>query len=361
VTARVVVGVPLYNNERHARRALESLLVQTHPAIAFVACDDGSTDATAEIAAEYAALDPRLTVERNERRLGMIGNWRRVFELARERHPEAQYFAWGSDHDVWHPHWARTLATELDAHPEAVLAYPLNQGITDDGETRRDAWRFDTAGETALVPRLDRTWRGMAAGSMVYGLFRADALAAAGVYREVLLPDRLLLSEVALAGEFRQVPAVLWGRRLRAGAVDLNARQRSAFFPGRRVPWYTHLPWYLQHSAVLAWELAIRGARPAGIGRVKGLRLTARYLRIGFAIETPRAWRRLKLRLRRRFLPSLRTVMDAVDFDEERLVKAAEIAERERRAKRQPKPPKQSKQRTAKPAKAAKKRPKVKG
>ena len=69
--------------------------------------------------------------ERNEQLLALVQNWRRAFDLARRRFPAAPYFAWVSDHDVWHPEWLRTLGAELDAHPEAVLAYPLGVRIDD--------------------------------------------------------------------------------------------------------------------------------------------------------------------------------------------------------------------------------------
>jgi glycosyltransferase involved in cell wall biosynthesis len=305
--ARIVVGIPSYNNARHARRAIESLLVQTHPNIAFVGCDDGSSDGTAEILEEYAARDPRFTFQRNSERLGMVRNWCRVFERARELHPSMEYFAWGSDHDVWHPAWARTLATELDAHPEAVLAYPLALGVWDDDSQRRVTRPFETAGESSIMRRLHHSWRRMAAGTMVYGLFRAGDLEACGVYRMILLPDRLLISELAVRGEFRQVQSVLWHRRLREGVVKLNARQRAAFFPGRRAPLYMRMPWALQHTAVLAWQL---GVRPRGaqtnVSRLLGLRIALAYLRVGITIEVPRALLRNRLRLKRWVVPRFR-------------------------------------------------------
>ena len=55
----------------------------------------------------------------------------------------------------------------------------------------------------------------MSAGNMVYGLYRVDVLARAGVYRHILVPDRLLMTELAIYGQFKQVPQVLWFRRIR--------------------------------------------------------------------------------------------------------------------------------------------------
>jgi len=45
--------VPAYNGERYLGEALDSLLAQTHPSIDIVVVDDGSTDETAGIAAQF--------------------------------------------------------------------------------------------------------------------------------------------------------------------------------------------------------------------------------------------------------------------------------------------------------------------
>jgi glycosyltransferase involved in cell wall biosynthesis len=340
VTPQVVIGIPMYNRQDAVRRSLESLLVQTHGSIAFVVCDDGSTDATPDIVAEYAALDSRLHLERNDERLGMVGNWRRVFEVARRLHPSMEYFAWGSDHDVWHPQWASVLAAELDEHPEAVLAYPAHDVFYDDGRAGKPATSFfDTVGETSLDARARRTWRGMSAGSMVYGLVRADALAECGVYRSVLLPDRLLLSELALHGEFRQVPTVLWHRLGRPKWVRINTRQRRAFFPGKRPPLYTYLPWPLQHAAVLMWTTGIRRRPSAAVSRPRGLRLALAYLLFAVVLDARRMVARTRGRLSGRLKPKAVASAPAT-------VKAEVVA----------KPPKERSAATAKakPAKAAK-------
>ena len=303
-TPQIVIGIPTYNREDAVRRSLESLLVQTHDSIAFVVCDDGSTDATPDIVAEYAALDSRLHLERNDERLGMVGNWRRVFEVARRLHPSFEYFAWGSDHDVWDPHWARFLAAELDEHPEAVLAYPAHEVFYDDGRAGKPATSFfDTVGETSLDVRARRTWRGMSAGSMVYGLARADALSECGVYRSVLLPDRLLLSELALYGEFRQVTTVLWHRLGRPKWVRINTRQRRAFYPGKRPPLHTYLPWPLQHTAVLMWTTGIQRRRSAAVSRPRGLRLALAYLMFAVVLDGRRMVARTRGRISTRMKP----------------------------------------------------------
>lgn len=247
--ARTVVAIPLHNGERHLAEALETLLSQTDDDLALVLLDDASTDSTPEIARRYAAQDDRIAFERLERRQGLIAAWNAVRALALERHPDAEYFAWGSDHDAWHPRWLELVRAELDAHPEAVLAYPLSVRIDDDGELPRTAppWRFETTGVAEPRERLARFTRDAASGDMIYGLFRRAAIADAP-FRPVLSPDRLLLAEMSWRGEFRQVPELLWYRRF---VKNVTARsQRAALFAGPS-PASARAPWPLAHARVL--------------------------------------------------------------------------------------------------------------
>lgn len=299
VGCTAVFGVPLYNGERHVAEALESLLSQTRRDLAVVVVDDGSTDGAAAIVERYTALDPRVSYHRNSRRVGMIENWRRCFRTARRLHPESQYFAWGSDHDVWHPRWLEELGDVLDQRSTSVLAYPLTVGVDDHGRKVRESWRFDSAGRTHVDDRLVSVVRGMSAGNMVYGLFRSDVVERCGVFRSVLNPDRLLLAEVSLYGEFEQVPQVLWHRRYREGVQVSRERQRSAFFP-EGVPATAYLPSAVTHTATLVSDLALRANGRPEIGRARGARLAARYLAESVGYETERRVERAKKRVRAR-------------------------------------------------------------
>ena len=271
---RAVFGIPAYENAEHLTEALESLLSQERADFAIVVADDSASAAPGEIVARYAQRDPRIVYRRNPERLGMVANWRAAFELAREQFPAMEFFAWGSDHDVWHPRWLGELVDALDADPEAVVAYP--HSLRNDGEGRvlRAPWSFDTHDAGTPAERLSRTVEGMSAGNMVYGLYRADALARAGVFRSVLAPDRLLLTELAVHGRFVQVPDVLWYRRF-AKQVS-NERQRATLFAGDP-PAHSRLPWWMTHSAVFAWHVAVRGSAAPAIGRRDAAALALRH------------------------------------------------------------------------------------
>jgi len=257
----VGIGVTMRNRSEYLVEAIDSLLAQSYSHFNLVLVDDGSTDDTEAIARAYAARDPRVRYVRFPERRGMVAAWRAAFEEASAG--GASYFAWGSDHDRWHPNWLETLVASLEAYPDVVAVYPLTQRMRPDGELlAKPARQFETFGVTdrrtrwSLFNRSDS----VAAGDMVYGLMRASEVREAGIFREVLCPDRLLLAELTLRGQIRQVPDVLWYRRqFDAGSVE---RQRSTLFaPGTRPPSTWTPPWYL-HARVL-WETYVRRGHPS--------------------------------------------------------------------------------------------------
>jgi glycosyltransferase involved in cell wall biosynthesis len=306
VNPRVVIAAPVFNKAGYLEAAVRSLLAQTYGDLAVLIIDDRSTDDTVAVARRLAAEDPRVEVYVNTERLGMLGNTNRALTLARKRFPRAEYWALGSDHDIWGPNWLEALTGLLDAHPEAVLAYPLAERIDENGVPYNGSKvpkAFDTLGVDDRWDRLEAAFRGMSAGNMIYGLFRLQALDGP-LYRPVLVPDRLLLSELSLRGSFAVAPEILWHRRFR-GLAELDRQRRAFFLDG--IPRHAHMPWWAQHALALAWAYVLRGeGAAAGIGRLGGLALTARYLRLALGLRGRRRWARVRRRgrhIRRRLRP----------------------------------------------------------
>jgi glycosyltransferase involved in cell wall biosynthesis len=300
MSPRVVIAAPLFNKAGYVEAAVRSLLAQTYRDFALLLIDDRSDDGTTEICRALAAEDERIVLEVNDTRLGMLGNSNRALSLARERFPDAEYWALGSDHDIWLPRWLETVVGLLDSDPDAVLAYTLAVRVDADGEPyggRPAPWRFETPGVRDPRARLAAAVRWMVAGEMIYGLFRLSALAEIGMlYRPVLIPDRLLLSELALRGTFRQAPEVLWHRRFRG--LALLDRQRRVFFLDD-VPLYARTPWWAQHTGALLLAYGIRGDFEPQISRAAGVRLAARYLPLALAHRGRRRIARLRRLLKR--------------------------------------------------------------
>lgn len=272
----VAIGVALHNRAPYLNEALDSLLGQSFRHFSLVLVDDGSTDDTERVARAYEQRDARVRYVRLDGRRGMVAAWRTAFEEATAT--GALYFAWGSDHDRWHPDWLATLVATLEANPSVVLAYPVTQRMDPSGAfLEKPVRQFETFGVAdrrarwTLLSRSDS----LAAGDMVYGLMRADAVGRAGVFREVLCPDRLLVAELTLQGQIRQVPQLLWFRR--QFATGSIARQRTTLYaPGARRPSAFTPPWYM-HARALWAVYGREGGAPPGLTRPAVARLIVLY------------------------------------------------------------------------------------
>lgn len=75
----VSVCIPAYNNAAYIKETIDSILNQTYQNIELVVVDDNSTDNTYEIVSNIQ--DERVKVYKNEKNLGMSGNWNRCLEL----------------------------------------------------------------------------------------------------------------------------------------------------------------------------------------------------------------------------------------------------------------------------------------
>jgi hypothetical protein len=269
----VVIGIPMYRSEALVAAVIESILDQEYRDFAVVAIDDCSPDSTFSVAAAFGRSDPRIVVESNPARLGMIGNWNRVLERAHELHGEFEYFAWASDNDLRDASWLSTLVRALDENDRAVLACSLFGTLLGD---RRDEKPFlDSRGVSDPRERFRLAVRITTVGPAVYGLQRRSALDQVGGIAQVLMPDSLLLAHLALYGELVQEPSVLWYCGHPTTGSSLR-RQRASLFAS--APRYTFAPVALQHAAYLLRWLFFGARRPPEVGRWRALLLVAVYL-----------------------------------------------------------------------------------
>lgn len=108
----VSVITPAYNVEPYLAEAIASVLAQTFADLEIVIVDDGSTDATFEIASEYARQDSRVRVLRQPN--GGISTARnQALRIA-----AGDVFAILDSDDIWHPTYLERQLAVLAEHPD---------------------------------------------------------------------------------------------------------------------------------------------------------------------------------------------------------------------------------------------------
>ena len=200
-TPLIGIGLPVYNGAATLERALQCHLGQDVEDLEVVVVDNASTDSTSEIARSYAATDRRVVYVRNERNVGLVGNFARALELT-----SGPYFKW-STHDDWidPDYLSRTLAA-LQADPGAALAC-TGVAVHDGSGQVVERWDpGDLMSDRSALRRGHRQLWDRGETHQMFGLVRRDPLVRIGGMQAYLGAARVMLLELALSGPFLQLP-----------------------------------------------------------------------------------------------------------------------------------------------------------
>jgi glycosyltransferase involved in cell wall biosynthesis len=113
---KITVIMPVFNGEHYLTEAIDSILAQTFSDLEFLIVDDGSTDATPDILAQYVADDRRVRVLRNEANCGIVDSLNRGLDEAR-----ASLIARMDADDISLPERLERQYLFLNQHPDVGL------------------------------------------------------------------------------------------------------------------------------------------------------------------------------------------------------------------------------------------------
>ena len=121
------VAMSVYNGERFLAEAVDSILAQSFADFEFLILDDGSTDATAAIIADYASRDSRIRPIIRENR-GLVASLNQLLEEAR-----APIIARMDADDIALPDRFEKQMAFLAAHPDHGVVGSWSRDMAEDG------------------------------------------------------------------------------------------------------------------------------------------------------------------------------------------------------------------------------------
>jgi glycosyltransferase involved in cell wall biosynthesis len=124
----VSVCIPTYNYARFLGQAIESVLEQTFEDFELIVSDNASTDDTQDVIASHD--DTRLRSFRNERNLGLFGNFSRCLELSR-----TDLVKFVCSDDWLDSRYLERALPVMEAHPEVALLTTAGWVVDEDGQT----------------------------------------------------------------------------------------------------------------------------------------------------------------------------------------------------------------------------------
>lgn len=228
----VSIGMPVHNGEPFLEESLSAILGQEFEDFELIISDNASTDHTQGICERYASQDSRVQYYRSDRNRGAAANFNCVFSLA-----SGKYFKWATCDDLLGSSYlSRSVEVFESAPPEVMLVYPKTVLIDEAGaelghyEDGMDM-RFSRPSDRLrhVVQHLDMC-------NVVLALIRRSALSQTRLIGRYIASDNVLIAELALLGQFREIPERLFYRRIHAGMyrkANPTVRERSAWLdPG---------------------------------------------------------------------------------------------------------------------------------
>ena len=286
-TSLVTVGVPCFNGENYLEVALDALRNQEHQNLEILVADNGSTDASVQIAAAAAEADERVKVLYSSENHGAAWNYNRLVEAA-----NGVYFKWAAHDDRCEPGFIGTCADVLDEKAEVVLAHPQAVIIDADGDVLKsydEAMNIEVDG--AIKRAATMIWNvGMC--HAVFGVIRTDVLRQTPLIQPFDSSDVALLAELALHGNIVQTEERLFQRRRHDGdsrRANATSAEVTAWFNPAGGPKGRSIPLIRSY---------LRSARSATPNLLSAAGATAMFATLGPLTEI-RWHRRARRRLRR--------------------------------------------------------------
>ena len=212
----VSVAMPIYNEEKHLREALESIARQDYPNLEILISDNHSTDRTAAICKEFAKKNSRVSYHRNAENIGISPNFIYTFKKS-----NGKYFMWASGHDKWEPDCISNCIQSLEQEASANLALGTPIWIGEDGNIlqKHSGW-YDTRGLTPVARFFMVFWGSM---NPMLGIFRKKDVPNLKCFNYAGA-DLTLLEVLALKGTFIHVTDTCLYRRQNRAVESHNER-----------------------------------------------------------------------------------------------------------------------------------------
>lgn len=233
MSAKVSIGVPVFNGERFLGRTLDSILAQTYSDLEIVIADNASTDHTPDICSDYARRHGRVTYVRSETNVGAAPNFNRAFEATR-----GEYFKWCACDDLIAPEFIARCVEVLDERPDVVVCHSKTVAIDANDEPSDCPKNFDfdlrLSSSRPHVRFGDIINQRKPSWVFIFGLMRRGALEQTRLFCNFHSSDRNLLSECALVGKFHSLPEpMFYWRSHPEGYTDrrfANASRQAAWW-----------------------------------------------------------------------------------------------------------------------------------
>ncbi|MGV0043479.1 glycosyltransferase family 2 protein [Mycobacterium colombiense] len=153
---RISIGIPVYNGDASLEQALKSICSQSFRDYEVIISDNASTDNTAQICREMAAINPRIKYFRQENNIGAAANFKFVLDKA-----VGEYFHWLAADDTRSDNFLELNINFLEENVDYVASTCPNRFM---GQAEADNVTFSLVGTPGerFAGFMDHCWQSQA-------------------------------------------------------------------------------------------------------------------------------------------------------------------------------------------------------
>lgn len=270
---KAVLGMASYNSgEGHIYESIKSIQAQTFRNFELIIYEDPSENSLPDKVIKLIQSDPRITYIQGDKRLGSCGSFNLLLKQCIKKN--VQYFAWVTDHDLFHESWLESLIEKLEKDRNAVVAYPrkknidsLGKEVTQNTFLASDVLLYENDHMSVIKRIISFAFLRSGTGDIAHGLFKVDTLKKSNIeWPTKITTDKLFLLRLMKFGSIVSVNQILFFRREKEEEIEFTKsnrmieRQFKSVFIGKTPKIYSFLNYRLVNFLYLLKHELILGA-----------------------------------------------------------------------------------------------------
>ena len=200
----ICVGVSTFNGAKTLEKTLKSLEGQSFKNFSVIISDDNSKDNTVEIIKYFSKRNTNFFYEINERNLGMVSNYNKVFKDS-----NSKYFAWVDQDDYREKDFLKDCYNKIEQYPNASLVF-AHTGIRNKRDDK--LMHINTIRSISNKRNVTERYKNLLTNfhdTIIYSLIRSSKLRNTPLWTSIIGSANRLIFDLSLEGEFVEVKKVL--------------------------------------------------------------------------------------------------------------------------------------------------------
>lgn len=265
----VSVGIPVYNDEKFIRKAIESVLNQTFSNFELIISDNASNDSTSTICKEFAKKDKRIKYIRQTKNINLLPNYNFVLDQA-----QSKYFVWLEADDFWNSNFLEKNLEILESNQNFVASIgnveyygkveneqnnvaSKFKNVVKNKQSLNSKFKYVHPISGTVEEKINFYLR-FNRGSGIYAIYRTDILKKSTVRKPIAAWDLIIILNALRYGDLHVFDEIMMKRYslgTSSKGIIAEFKNKQSSFPDMIIPNSTFAVWTIRN---LGWKIFLK-------------------------------------------------------------------------------------------------------